>query len=240
MRAILYGVVAVWLVGCGGGGGNTGAAQTRPLTVVVCLGDSLTYGLHLARADAYPQQLEALLQHEAPERDWQVVNAGISGNTTRDMLARFSTDVTAAAPQYVVILAGTNDLYYGYDLRTMDPSYSLDAPGGMKANVLAMLAEARAYGITPIVATVLPNGGIEDPTYDIERAAMVAWIAWERDALPAAGNVDVLDFYHAIESPTKTWYPVPAYTVDNLHPSAAGAGVMARIVADTILRAKAL
>jgi acyl-CoA thioesterase-1 len=221
-----------WLVGfcflliaCGNGGGQPDA--DKPVATVVCIGDSLTYGFGLNREDAYPQQLEVLLNTTRPERRWAVINAGISGDTTRGMLARFATDVVTKSPQFVVILGGTNDLGYGYDLSSLNASYTLDAPGGMKDNVLAMIAAARANGVMPIVATVLPNGGIEAPQYDIERAAMVSWLSWER----ALSGVPVADFYALFEDPARQWYPIPAYTRDNLHPSAIGAGVMAAAVA---------
>jgi lysophospholipase L1-like esterase len=206
----------------------TTAPTVRAVTNIVCLGDSITFGHRLAREDAYPQQLEALLNQTHPEREWHVVNAGISGNTTRQMLARFATDVVSVSPQYVIILGGLNDLWYGYDQASNDPSFRIDSPGGMKDNMRALIADARAYGITPIVVTAPPNGGIEDTIYDNERAAMVAFRQWERDTFNA------IDLYGAIESPDRQWYPVPADTIDNLHLSAEGSSVLAKLVADAI------
>jgi lysophospholipase L1-like esterase len=206
----------------------TTTPTVRSVTTIVCLGDSITYGYRLERADAYPQQLEALLNKTHPEREWHVVNAGISGNTTRQMLARFATDVVSVSPQYVIILGGINDLWYGYDQASNDPTFRIDAPGGMKDNTRALVAEAHAYGIAPIVVTAPPNGGIEDSIYDEERAAMVSFRQWERDTFNA------IDLYGVIESPTKTWYPLPAYTIDNLHLSADGSAVLAKLVADAI------
>jgi len=63
---------------------------------VVFLGDSITQGWN---ADMRKQF-----------RDMKVANRGISGDTTRGMLARLEQDVLALNPKGVVILAGTNDI----------------------------------------------------------------------------------------------------------------------------------
>ncbi len=73
---------------------------------VTCFGDSQTYGKNLERGEDYPAQLGNLT-------GLPVINAGISKNTTRDMLARLDADVLANPSKYVVIMGGTNDIYYG-------------------------------------------------------------------------------------------------------------------------------
>jgi acyl-CoA thioesterase-1 len=78
--------------------------------VVVCFGDSLTAG-HGAtvpgvddREHAYPAYLQRRLAA-------QVVNAGVSGDTTFDALARIERDVLAWDPAVVIIEFGANDLF---------------------------------------------------------------------------------------------------------------------------------
>src|ERR1700736_5053320 len=71
--------------------------------VLVALGDSLTSGL-AGTPGSYPAVLATLLPSP-----WKVVNRGIPGNTTADMLGRFDSDVTPSSPQYVIVLAGIND-----------------------------------------------------------------------------------------------------------------------------------
>ena len=62
------------------------AAAARTLRLVV-LGDSLTAGLGLAPGKAFPDRLEAALR--AKGWDVKVVNAGVSGDTAADGLARY-------------------------------------------------------------------------------------------------------------------------------------------------------
>ena len=45
--------------------------------------------------------------------DWEVVNQGVNGERSDQILARFDRDVLARRPRVVVIIAGVNDVYQG-------------------------------------------------------------------------------------------------------------------------------
>ena len=74
---------------------------------VVALGASNTYGMGVARSEAYPAQLQALLR--ARGLNVQVINAGINGDTTAGMLARLDQAVPRGT-SVVVFQPGGNDL----------------------------------------------------------------------------------------------------------------------------------
>ncbi len=80
-----------------------------------------------------------------PGKGW--LNRGISGQTTAQMLVRFSQDALALKPQVVVILAGTNDI-----AGNTGPS----TQGMIEDNLHAMMELARAHGIAVVLASVLP------------------------------------------------------------------------------------
>ena len=71
-------------------------------STVVALGDSLTYGYGANPETAYPAILSELT-------GWQVVNAGINGNTSADVLARVETIITQH-PDLVLLSVGGNDV----------------------------------------------------------------------------------------------------------------------------------
>jgi acyl-CoA thioesterase-1 len=79
-------------------------ADTRPL--IICFGDSLTAGFGTDLGQSYPDQLQRNL--DAGGYHYHVVNAGISGNTTKDGLDRVQL-VIARHPQIVVVEFGGND-----------------------------------------------------------------------------------------------------------------------------------
>lgn len=87
------------------------AAAGRPVTVVM-LGDSLTAGLGLPDQDSPPSQLQRLLREQG--HDIVIVNAGVSGDTVADGLARLDWAVGDDADAVVVAL-GANDMLRGRD-----------------------------------------------------------------------------------------------------------------------------
>ncbi len=74
---------------------------------VLCLGASHTFGARVKEARSYPSQLERLLKTQT-ERI-HVLNAGISGHTSVQTLARVDRDALAFRPDVVVLWVGTND-----------------------------------------------------------------------------------------------------------------------------------
>lgn len=78
---------------------------------IVCLGDSVTgVYYHTGGRRAWPELLQLALQQALPEQPVEVINAGISGHTTRDGLARLDQDVLRHQPHVVTISFGLNDL----------------------------------------------------------------------------------------------------------------------------------
>jgi acyl-CoA thioesterase I len=80
------------------------APDDRPS--IVAFGDSLTAGYGTDAGNSYPDFLERDL--EAKGFHYHVVNAGISGNTTKDGVERLN-DVLALKPAVVIVAFGGND-----------------------------------------------------------------------------------------------------------------------------------
>lgn len=69
---------------------------------VVALGDSLTFGYGASRGQDYPSLL-------AKKTGWHIINAGINGDTSADVLARLD-GVIAKEPALVLLGVGGNDV----------------------------------------------------------------------------------------------------------------------------------
>ena len=89
------------------------APDGRP--AVVAFGDSLTAGFGADSGKSYPDFLQKELDRRGLR--YRVVNAGISGETTTDALARLST-VTALRPAVVILEFGGNDGLRGLPVAT--------------------------------------------------------------------------------------------------------------------------
>lgn len=79
---------------------------------IIAFGDSLTVGyLSPFEATPYAEFLQPLLDPQT-----EIYVAGVSGETTDDMLRRFDRQVIKNKPTYVIILGGTNDLGWGVSI----------------------------------------------------------------------------------------------------------------------------
>jgi acyl-CoA thioesterase-1 len=78
--------------------------DTRP--IIACFGDSLTAGYGIDSTASYPADLQQLL--DTAGYRYRVVNAGVSGDTTKDALERIHRVLTQK-PQIVVLEFGGND-----------------------------------------------------------------------------------------------------------------------------------
>ena len=63
----------------------------------------------------YVMMVDALLGAVYPERMIRVINMGVSGNTTRDLKARWQRDVLDLKPDWLSIMIGANDVWRQYD-----------------------------------------------------------------------------------------------------------------------------
>jgi lysophospholipase L1-like esterase len=195
------------LAGCGGGSGGP----------AVFMGDSIT-----AHWDEATWQIAG----DPPETTSASVrlgilvpgsvDAGVTGQTSVQMLERFSTDVLARHPSTVVILAGTNDLY-----TYADPSIS---------SVTEMAEEAAAAGVVVVIGLVPPSNNWLALHYNGQTGndAIKAWNADLR-SMAASYGYRVADYYSAMilsngDENTALFY------VDGIHPISAGYAVMWQVL----------
>ena len=85
--------------------GKRGTALSQPLaagSLVLALGDSITQGMGAPAEAAYPAQLAGLTA-------WNVVNAGVPGDTSAQALARLPALLAEHRPALVIVSIGGND-----------------------------------------------------------------------------------------------------------------------------------
>ena len=117
---------------------------------IVFAGDSVTdmgstnpvgEGMFDNLGHSYVRIIDNLLASVYPERFIRVTNSGISGNTSRDLLARWERDVLNLNPQWVSICIGINDVWRQFDCPAM-PEYAC-TPEEYRQNLTAMLDSLR-------------------------------------------------------------------------------------------------
>jgi acyl-CoA thioesterase-1 len=175
-------------------------APSRPRIAV--LGDSLTAGLGVAKAAAYPSLLQERL--DAAGLDFEIVNAGVSGDTSAGGLARLDWALDGDVRILIVALGG-NDGLRGL------PAEEL------QSNLAHIIEKAQSRGITVILA------GMEAPP-NYGRDYIVAFHKIY-PALAAQYHVALVPFLLQGVAGDAT-----LNQRDGIHPTAAGA----RIVADNL------
>lgn len=137
---------------------QTNSAAKKPLATpqiksdkpkIVAFGDSLTAGFGLLEKESYPYLLQEKLR--ADGFDYEVVNAGVSGDTSIGGLERIDWVLEMENVQILILELGANDL-----LRRMPV-----AP--MKKNLARIIEKAQAKGIKVLLCGMLapPNVGAQ-------------------------------------------------------------------------------
>lgn len=103
--------------------------------VILAFGDSLTAGMGAQQSESYPAVLAELSGRE-------VINAGVSGETTAEGLKRLPRLLARHQPALLILLEGGNDI-----LRNKNLAHT-------KANLAAMLDLAQGQGIDVVLIGV--------------------------------------------------------------------------------------
>jgi len=166
------------------------------------LGDSLTAGLGLSPEEAYPSLLQARV--DAGGLDYEVVNAGVSGDTSAGGLRRLEWSL-AGDVRVLVLALGANDGLRGLPVSEL------------RSNLDAMVTEAKSRQIGVVLAGMEapPNFGTRytDEFRDVYRAiARDQQVALVPFLLEGVAGIDTMN------------------QPDGLHPTAEGA----RVAADNV------
>ena len=178
---------------------------------IVCVGDSLTYGYRVPRRKVWT----ALAAERA---GMEVLNRGVTGDTTGGMLARFGRDALDARPDAVFLMGGVNDLIMGA------------GAGVVHANLSAMVHQAFAAGCAPVLGVpipLLPDEVREDWRRMADFPSLVGAVRELREWLGLFARtfgVQLVDFYTLF---TGLGEAIGEYYLDGMHPNLRGNGLMA-------------
>ncbi|MFQ1702520.1 arylesterase [Loktanella agnita] len=181
---------------------------------VAALGDSLTAGYGLSRADGFVPQLESWLQ--AQGADVTVINAGVSGDTTAGGRSRVAWTLTPDVDAMIVTLGG-NDY-----LRGIDPAVS-------RSNLDAILAAGQDAGVEMLLVG-LRAGTNYGPEYKAEFEGMYRDLAAKYDVPLYPG------FFDGLRTAAGTQDGVAALMQrDGIHPNKDGVAAVVAAIGPTVL-----
>ena len=180
------------------------ASQRR----IVFMGDSITQSWAIADPNLFSDG---------------IVNRGISGQTTPQMLVRFQADVVALQPAAVHIMAGTNDVAGNSGPNSIEDYQN---------NIKAMVTLAKAAGIRVILGAIPPTSGFTWKP-EVEPAPRIAELnAWLRQ-FAKTEKLAFIDYHTALAAPGGALRPELTY--DGVHPNDAGYDAMASLVRPALI-----
>lgn len=156
----------------------------------------------------------------------RIVDRGISGQTSPQMLARFMPDVVSLRPRVVHILAGTNDVA---------GNTGPNSPQDYENNIRAMVALAQANGIAVVIGSILPaNRFTWRP--DLRPADQIlALNRWLR-AFAVEKHLGYVDYYAALVDDKGGFRA--RLSNDGVHPNSEGYAIMRPLAVAAIASAK--
>lgn len=173
------------------------AASARPK--IIAFGDSLTAGFGLAEKESYPYLLQQKLKEDG--FDYEVVNAGVSGDTSLGGLERADWVLEQENARILILELGANDLLRGL------------SPARMKENLDKIIRKAKAKNIEVLLCGMLapPAAG-----GDYQREYMMVFpdLAEEHDVEFLPFLLEGVALKKELNQP------------DGIHPNAAGEKVM--------------
>ena len=172
---------------------------------IVALGDSLVHGYGLEQGDGFVPQMQAWLESHGLQA--QLINAGMSGDTTTGGRERLGWALEPGTAGLIVSLGG-NDI-----LRAIDPAVA-------RQNLAAILAEARAQELPVLLIgiTVPPNFGAD---YQAEFQAIYPALSAEFGTLYYPDFLQVFTEHGDRAENLSLWFQR-----DGLHPNAEGVAVI--------------
>lgn len=186
---------------------------------IACFGDSITgVYYHSGGRRAWPEVLGIYLQQQYPDTPIEIINAGVSGHTSSQGLARMDADVLAHSPHLVVVMFGMNDI-------------ARSSVAEFEANLRVIIRRTTDQGGEVILMT--PNYA-----YDMDPLRPVSLIAECAETMRRLGRefsvqvADAFAAFHAVhERGREEWMRLMS---DPVHPNMRGHRLFAATAAEAI------
>lgn len=209
--------------------------KIAPRSRLVMIGDSVTdcnrarpvgEGSADALGDGYVAEINALLMAVHPEQGIRITNMGISGNTVRDLAARWETDVLALKPDWLSVMIGINDVWRHFDSLRQSEAVP---PAEFARTYDALLARTRPQLQGLVLMTPYY---IEPLKTDAMRWRMDEYgvIVRQLAVKHAAGWVDTQAAFDRV----LTHHDSAVFSSDHVHPNRSGHMVLARAFLEAV------
>ncbi|MDH3402868.1 MAG: GDSL-type esterase/lipase family protein [Acidobacteriota bacterium] len=157
--------------------------------IILCLGDSNTYGVFYPQEKAYPAQLQTILDRRAPGR-YKTLNLGLPGMNSSQVATRLEDWIDRYHPRIAVVSVGVNNYWNLADTaaRRAGGARLLDRSRLFRLVRLLVTEATRVPADTgrPEIEWILPDGGVtHNLTLDADTGEVLIehrgnWKVWNR------------------------------------------------------------
>ena len=185
---------------------------------IVCFGDSVTgVYYHTGSRRAYTDMLGIALEKTYPDAKLEMINAGISGHTTVNALARIERDVLKHQPDLVTVMFGLNDM-----TRVPLEQY--------RENLKSIVKQCRDAGAEVLLCT--PNSVISTSGRPVEKLEQYCDVVREVCKEMQVSLCDQYQLLNAVrDEDALSWRLMMS---DEIHPNMAGHKKIAELMAEAI------
>jgi len=195
---------------------NMGPVEEVKNMKIVCIGDSITHGYKIRTSQIWTSLIQKI-------NEVQVLNKGIIGDSTTNMVTRFHEDVIENNPSHVIIMGGINDLISGVPTDVICE------------NVFALVLQAYVNNIIPIIGVQFLTEPLTAAEYwpDVDdfiklnkKLSDLRRLLLE---LSKTYRIKIIDFYTEMKKHIKAGNKLNIY-IDGLHLNVLGNEIIASVV----------
>lgn len=185
------------------------------------IGEPTPWNPALGLGGGYVNLVNAMLQEVNPASNIRIINRGVSGNTVRDLAARWDADVINFKPDWLSVMIGINDVWRQFDTPLRSEVHVFADEYEKTLDELLSLTRKRVAGLvlmTPYM--VEPNKSDPMRARMDEYGTIVRKLAQKHDAI-------LIDTQAEFDRVAAHIHPM-AIAWDRIHPGTTGHMVLAR------------
>ena len=231
----LIGLLVLVMSGCK----DCQAPNAQQIIKILTFGDSITRGVRegVKETQTFTYYLGILLNKDGFLAE--MINKGISGETTSGALNRIEHDVIKEKPDYVTIMYGTNDAFIdNYANETGHvPRISIER---YKKNLQTIVQKLKTNHIKPILMTPIPMGRFWGSDVGIYKQKginfkLIEYVEAVRDTAQKE-NIPLVDHFNEWLKCKKRGKDIDAWMTDGIHPNPKGHRFMAATIFKVLKR----
>jgi lysophospholipase L1-like esterase len=200
---------------------------------ILTFGDSITRGVRegIKKTQTFTYYLGVLLNKDGFHAE--MINKGISGETTSGAVVRIERDVTREKPHYVTIMYGTNDAFiddYANETGHL-PRIPIER---YKINLQAIIQKLKVNNIKPILMTPIPMGRFWGSDVGIYKKNGINFKLKEYTEavrnIAREENIPLVDHFNEWLNWEKRGKDIDTWMTDGIHPNPKGHRLMAATI----------